>query len=200
MDLQQLNTNEWTPLFAWFMDFLKNALLFGLTALGTLFGIQKIEERRRRAEQRSQAWFAIDMAALDQFLKAAVQYEVLARAAYVDLYIWTSAEKTDTMRSYEYAGYAEYLAALGRVRQRFAGDLALAKLLDEYEDAQNARHSVYDKIVDLQLDSIAVDGKAVDLRPEAAKWRQQFNTLLTAAADLRVQIVGSLEQKILDKS
>jgi len=79
-------SESWSPWFSWFMDLAKFVFTFGVTALVTLFGINRIQERRTRQQNRADALLRLQMDALHEFRRAAVTYEVAALSAFTDLY------------------------------------------------------------------------------------------------------------------
>lgn len=184
---------EWTPWFAWSMDLVKFIFTFGLSALVTIYIIDRFQEKGRKAARRADALFQIDMNALAEFQRTAVQYEVLARAAYVDLYQWQCKDKTANMSQYESTGYGGYLAGVAALERRFGGDQGILQSLECYKLLQNQRHALYDWMVDHQLDS----RQPVNLWSLADEHRKEYNMRLEQAAEARQEVVTAVEKRIL---
>lgn len=189
---------QWTPWFEWWMDLLKFALTFGLSALASVLFINRIEERRARRRSREEALFQIQMEALREFHRTATAYEVAAGSAYTDLYQWKGKEKTGAMQRYENESYGEYSAALDRLEHQCEkysrAEGKIFDLIGELRSRHAARHRIYDELVDYQLDSTSGD---LDLWSEAHERRAEFDQELNEAKRFRQEIVSTVESSVV---
>ena len=193
-----LIAEQWSPWFGWWMDLLKFALTFGLSALATVLIINRVEERRAKRRSRDDALFQLQMDALREFYRTAITYEVAAGSAYTDLYQWRSKEKTAAMQRYENEDYTQYSAALDRLEYLYdrylRRDGAALVLIEELRSRHEERHLIYDALVDYQLDSEAGD---LDLWSEAEERREEFDYQLNEAKRLRQEIISVVEGKVV---
>ena len=185
---------QWSPWFAWFMDIAKFAITFGVTAAVTLFGINKVQERRARGHHRAEALFQLQMDALLEFRRAAVAYEVAALSAYTDLYQWKGGDKTSTMRGYENTAFGNFEAALDGLEIRFKNSGDTVSKIEKLRTVHKTRHTLYDDLVDTQLDT----DEALDLWQDVDAKRDAFGALLGEAKTLRKHIIATVEEDILE--
>lgn len=184
---------QWNPWFQWGMNLVAFAITFTLSSLVTVLFITRGQERRARLKSRADALFQLQMAALDQFLHAAVFYQNAALSAYVDIYQWKSKDKTAAMQQYEGAAWAGYEAALTRLEHRFKETGRVKPLIARLVHIHKQRHSIYDTLIDAQLDH----GPLSDLWDRANEKRKQFEGLLTQAKNQSQEIISAIENEIL---
>jgi hypothetical protein len=183
---------QWNPWFAWTMDLLKSAITLGVTALVTILVVNRIQERLARQRSRADALFQMQMDALREFRQAGATYEVAALSAYVDLYQWTSKDKTAGMQQYEGMAFGNYIAALDGLAQRFGGKAETLRLIADLRQTHEKRHEIYNQLVDDQLDN----GPLPDLWERADRERKGFDALLSQARSLRYAIASAVEKDI----
>ena len=139
------------------------------------------------------------MDALSEFNRAVTAYEIAAVSAYTDLYQWSGKTKTAAMQRYENESYGEFLAALQRLRHRYemnpSGKTKVLRLMDELLLRHEERHSLYDKLVDYQLDS---ESQNHDLWRDAHKRRNDFSELLDETKRLKQEIISAVEHDITE--
>jgi len=184
---------QWNPWFEWIMDLLKFAITFGVSALMTVLVINRVQERRARQRSRADALFQLQMDALREFRRTAATYEVAALSAYTDIYQWRGGEKTAAMQRYEGTAFGDFTAALDGLGHRFEGNTKATQLIKDLRQAHKIRHKMYDRLVDLQLDS----DPELDMRQHAHAKRKDFNELLSQATRLRQDIISVVETDIL---
>lgn len=184
---------QWSPWFAWFMDLAKFMITFGITALVTLFVINKVQERRARLQHRADVLFQLQMDALQEFRRAIVAYEVAALSAYTDIYQWKGGDKTPTMRHYEVTAFGDLNAALDGLEIRFKDNHHATELIQRLRQTHSERHKIYHALVVEQLDT----EEERDLWMSAWKRRKGYDELLEDAKELRRNLIDALEVLIL---
>ena len=184
---------DWSPWFAWFMDLAKFVITFVATALVTLFGINKVQERRARQQHRADVLFQLQLDALQEFRRAVVTYEVAALSAYTDVYQWKGGDKTSTMQHYEVTAFGDLNAAVNGLEFRFKELQDAAQMIKELRGVHQKRHGIYDRLVELQLDSTEV----LDMWLPAHERRAEFDNLLDNAKVLRSDLIEVLENSFL---
>ncbi len=184
---------QWSPWFAWFMDLAKFMITFVVTALVTLFGIDRVQERRARQQHRADVLFQLQMDALQEFRRAAVAYEVAALSAYTDIYQWPGGDKTPAMRHYEGTALGDLNAALDGLDIRFKDNEDATRMINELREKHRDRHKIYDELVDAQLDT----AEELVMWDCAHARRKDYDSLLDEAKHLRKDLIDTLEDNIL---
>lgn len=184
---------QWSPWFSWFMDLAKFAITFGATAIVTLYGINRVQERRARRQNRAEALFQLQMDALREFRRAAVTYEVAALSAYTDVYQWKGGDKTPAMQKYENTAFGDLNSALDGLEIRFKDGGNTVEKVKKLREIHETRHKIYDNLVDPQLDT----DEEHDLWLSANEKRDEFDALLNEAKEIRKHLITAVEENIL---
>jgi hypothetical protein len=175
------------------MDLVKFMITFGVTALVTVFGLDRIQERRARQQHRADVLFQLEMDALQEFRQAIVAYEVAALSAYTDIYQWKGGDKTPTMRHYEVTAFGDLNAALDGLEIRFKDSHYAMDMVQRLHRTHSERHEIYHQLVVEQLDS----DEEREMWLPAWNQRKGYDKLLENAKDLRRNLIEALEAHIL---
>jgi hypothetical protein len=173
------------------MDLLKSGITFTIGLIVTLTIVYSIQRRREAGQKRTDAFFALRLAAVDAFHKACSVYELASLAAYTDLYQWVGKVKTEAMQRYESSAYGEFASTLTSFRSRFSSEPRIAEMLDKLVAENRSRHLIYDSLVDDRLDN--GPGTVIDPRSR----RAEFDTHLATMRTLREDSIRSAEAILL---
>ena len=165
------------------MDVLKSAITFIVGAAVALYGFDQIEYSRDRQRARQQAEYDAKRSAVAVFREASLRYREAALDAYVDLYdVFRASEqgeeildKTPAMQRYESTAYDDFLNSVELLKLRFVTQeqQELQLKLKMFLEVSQARHEIYDQLVDIGVEF----GTPVSKRGDFNSYLVQYSTL-----------------------
>lgn len=181
----------WGPRLSWTMDVVKTVISVVLAALAAVYFVNRSQRLHTARLDRHKMELQFKVECLQEFRRAAYQYESAAMNAYTDLYRWTTGDKTEAMRRYTDEAHGNFEAALDEVRDRFQGDNDVALMLEELEKSNVKRHKAYDYVFDFLLDHEKVSSWEF-----TAKHRKGFDDALADFQMFRQSLTSAMRSHI----
>lgn len=187
-------SEQWNPWFAWFMDLIKFAITFSVSAALTLLLIDRVQNNRAGKRLKQNTLIQMQLSSLREFRLASTSYEVTSLAAYTDIYQWKSKEKTAAMQKYENDSYGYFLGTVEGLKTQFRNNKDIQEQINSLLEIHNQRHLLYDHLIDTQLSSQEI----LELWEQAHLNRIQFDSFLEQAKTIKNSMIISIEMQILN--